>query len=189
MRTTSLLLLLSLTLALCAGPSDAAKPNDAQVKKLSAETDLSCRGSVDGLPGAQNNYDAPSICKCAHAATAAGLSKLDLDNPAAPTKADREKIANSNNHAIWACAQPSYAKALSHATEMECRENVGSIASAQGLSDTQKQNLCTCIGTTFAQSADLAKVAETSPGKMQTFANDALQKAYSACKVKATAQP
>jgi len=171
-----------LALALFAAPVFAAKPDSKQVQSLTDNADVSCRPAVSALPGPGSIYNMPSICSCAHNATAEALKNLDLVNPAAPTKADQEKIAHTNERAVWSCAQPAYGKLLASSTEADCFSGINQVASAKGMNDAQKRTLCTCIGKTFARASTLTKLAEVGPGKMQSFADSTLQQAYSTCR-------
>jgi hypothetical protein len=179
--------LLFAALALLAAAAQAAKPDERQIKSLADQADLSCRDVVAQLPGLASNYHAPSICGCAHGATVAQLRRLELDNPAEPTKADRDKIAGAEQHAVLVCAQPAYTTALAKSTETDCRARIGDVPSAHDLNDTQKLGLCNCIGMTVAQAVPLTKIAELGKDKTQAFADNVLQQAYSACKAAQTA--
>lgn len=175
-------LLYLLALALFSAPAFAAKPDAKQVQSLADVGDVSCRPAVAALPGPGSIYNMPSICSCAHGATAEALKNLDLENPATPTKADREKIAHANEHAVWSCAQPAYGKLLASSTETDCFAGINQVASAKGMSDAQKRTLCTCIGKTFARTSTLTKLAEVGPGKMQSFTDSTLQQSYTTCR-------
>jgi hypothetical protein len=171
-----------LALALFTAPAFAAKPDAKQVQSLADVGDVSCRPAVTALPGPGSIYNMPSICSCAHGATAEALKNLNLENPATPTKADQEKIAHTNEHAVWSCAQPAYGKLLASSTETECFSGINEVASAKSMNEAQKRALCTCIGKTFARASTLMKLGEVGPGKMQSFADATLQQSYSTCR-------